>query len=87
MSIQFEEEQQLSRIPARSTTRSMTALVISWGLAKDEKSAATMLLIAASMALALAAGIWLFASPTRQAVSPEAYQDPARVSIPPSRTP
>ena len=87
MNVTFEEEQQLSRAPARSATKGMTALVISWGLAKDEKGAAMVLLMAAGAALVLAIGIWVFASPARPAVSPERYQDPARVSIPPTRTP
>lgn len=87
MSVQFEEEQQLSRTPVRSSAKGMTALVISWGLAKDEKSAQTILLITAGAAFVLALGVWVFASPARPAVSPERYQDPARVTIPPARTP
>lgn len=87
MNVTFEEEQQLSRAPVQSTAKGMTALVISWGLAKNEKGATTVLLITAGAALALALGVWLFSSPARPAVSPERYQDPARVTIPPTRTP
>lgn len=64
MSVQFEEEQQLSRTPMRSSAKGITALLISWGLAKDERSAQTILLITVAACIVLIAGVWLF-SPGR----------------------
>ena len=86
MNVVFNEEQAYGRTVAR-TPRGLFALVIGWGLAKDEKSATTVLLILFGITLILAVGVIVLASPSKQAVSPEKYADPARVTIPPPRTP
>lgn len=64
MSVQFEEEQQLSRTPMQSSAKGITALLISWGFAKDEKSAQTILLITVVVCIVIIGAVWLF-SPGR----------------------
>ncbi|HWH16304.1 MAG TPA: hypothetical protein VNU25_01835 [Candidatus Paceibacterota bacterium] len=86
MSVQFEEEQLLARAPVKSVSKGIPSLLVSWGLAKDEKSAATLLLLACGGALVLSIGILVVTSSGKQPVAPEEYQDPARVIVPPPRT-
>lgn len=85
MSVQFEEEQLLSRAPVKSSKRGLPALLVSWGLAKDERGAATLLLIVCGVALIFSIGALVLSSSSGKHVTPEEYRDPARVTIPPSR--
>lgn len=62
MNVTFEEEQTLAPTVSRSTqVRGLYALVIRWGLAKDEREASIALIIIAALAGLLAVTVWFVA--------------------------
>ncbi len=84
MSVQFDEGQMFSRTPGKATTRSIPSFLVSWGIAKNEASAATLLFAASCIVLVLSIAIYMFSSHQKDGVSPQEYQDPAGIAVPPS---
>lgn len=58
MSVTFDEEQQIARVP-RTGVSGLYGLVIRWGFAKDEKGASTVLLVATGVMIVFVIGLWI----------------------------
>lgn len=63
MSVTFDEEQQIARVPQTSTS-GLYGLVIRWGFAKDAKGATTVLLVTAGVMIVFVIGFWITSSRT-----------------------
>jgi hypothetical protein len=76
MSVTFDEEQQITRVPQTGVS-GLYALVIRWGFAKNEKQAVTVLLVVAAACVVLA-GFALFSGKGSTTVPPDEYAERAR---------
>lgn len=60
MNVVFEEERSIAPAASLGPRRSFAGRLVSWGLAKDERSANMLLIGTAAFCIVASVGIWLF---------------------------
>jgi len=82
MSVTFNEEQQITRVPQPQVS-GLYGLVIRWGFAKDAKSASTVLIITSICLGVLAIGVVIFAPTSGNRITTEEYLNGGNIITPP----
>lgn len=82
MSVTFDEEQQIARVP-QTNVSGLYGLVIRWGFAKDAKSASMVLTITAVSLAVLAIGLLVFGPGSRNNITAEEYLNNGNITTPP----